>query len=347
VGFLIQRSRESVVDYKMAAPRVRSDVTQWPGMIPGSGVLNIRKNAEGKLINRHPGLYRLNVTLTVLGNSSGGQMTVDVANKAEKKFWIVDDSRTGVYAYDSQTVYVAFDELQRLLNMTARTYTDVDTGKEATDPARATDIHVKLKGTPADADLKRVRADIQQIVHGVMARHMGPIELAESMPFVETWREDKATYIDAIEHEKLLVTILFGIISLVAVFLIFCIFYMIVVEKTKDIGIIKSVGATAQGVAGIFLGYGLAIGLVGGGLGLLAAFLITRYINEIHAWLGRRLGVQVWNPEVYLFDKIPNTMNPREVTIIVSCAILSALLGAVIPALRAARMNPVEALRWE
>ena len=64
-------------------------------------------------------------------------------------------------------------------------------------------------------------------------------------------------------------TFLFGIISLVAVFLIFCIFYMIVVEKTKDIGIIKSVGATAGGVAGIFLGYGLAIGIVGASLGLL------------------------------------------------------------------------------
>ena len=68
----------------------------------------------------------------------------------------------------------------------------------------------------------------------------------------------------------MLVTFLFGIISIVAVFLIFCIFYMIVVEKTKDIGIIKSVGATAGGVAGIFLGYGLAIGLVGGGAGAAA-----------------------------------------------------------------------------
>ena len=59
-------------------------------------------------------------------------------------------------------------------------------------------------------------------------------------------------------------------ISIVAVFLMFCIFYMIVVEKTRDIGIIKSVGATNSGVAGIFLGYGFAIGIVGSGIGLAA-----------------------------------------------------------------------------
>ena len=83
------------------------------------------------------------------------------------------------------------------------------------------------------------------------------------------------------------------------------------------------------------------------GLGLLASYLLVKYINEIHQWLGRQLGVQVWNPEVYLFDKIPNTMNPREVTVIVTIAIIASAIGALVPAIRAARMKPVEALRWE
>jgi lipoprotein-releasing system permease protein len=133
----------------------------------------------------------------------------------------------------------------------------------------------------------------------------------------------------------------------VAVFLIFCIFYMIVAEKTRDIGIIKSVGATASGVAGIFLGYGLVIGVLGGALGLLASWLIVRNINEIHNWMGRQLHVTVWNPEVYLFDKIPNTMDPTEVTVIVSIAVVASVLGALVPAIRASQLNPVEALRWE
>src|SRR5205085_7484634 len=118
-----------------------------------------------------------------------------------------------------------------------------------------------------------------------------------------------AKFLAAVEHEIVLTTLLFTIISVVAVFLIFCIFYMIVVEKTRDIGIIKSVGATSGGVAQIFLGYGLAIGIIGGGLGLLAAWLIVHNINELHAWLGRAFGIAIWDPQVYAFDTIPNKMD--------------------------------------
>jgi lipoprotein-releasing system permease protein len=55
----------------------------------------------------------------------------------------------------------------------------------------------------------------------------------------------------------------------------------------------------------------------------------------------------VWNPEVYMFDTIPNTMNPPEVAVILAVAVVSSILGALIPAIRAARLNPIEALRWE
>jgi lipoprotein-releasing system permease protein len=164
---------------------------------------------------------------------------------------------------------------------------------------------------------------------------------------VETWQEANAMFLGAVEKETVLMTFLFGMISLVAVFLIFCIFYMIVVEKTKDIGIVKSVGATSAGVAGIFLGYGLAIGVVGGLLGLGIAYVIVRYINEIHTALGTLFGLKIWDPEVYAFDVIPNQMDPPTVIIIVCVAIVSSVLGALVPALRAAQLNPVEALRFE
>jgi len=131
------------------------------------------------------------------------------------------------------------------------------------------------------------------------------------------------------------------------VFLIFCIFFMIVVEKTRDIGIIKSVGATSGGVAGIFLGYGLTIGIIGGAGGLLLGYLVVHNINWLHAWLARELGVKIWDAKTYVFDTIPNTMELRDVVVIVTVAILSSVIGAIVPAVRAARMNPVEALRWE
>ena len=191
--------------------------------------------------------------------------------------------------------------------------------------------------------LMNVRERIKLAVRRVLDTHPD----VNADPVVRTWEESQAKWMGAIEKEMVLVTGLFGMISIVAVFLIFCIFYMIVVEKTRDIGIIKSVGATSSGVAGIFLGYGAVIGIVGAALGLLFGYLVVHYINTLHSWLGTALHVQVWDPEVYAFDTIPNTLEPQRIFWILAIAVVASILGALVPALRAARLNPVEALRWE
>jgi lipoprotein-releasing system permease protein len=234
-------------------------------------------------------------------------------------------------------VYVPFDVLQRDLQMDER---KADDGSVLS-PARCSEINIKLQpGT----DLAKARDEIQSVCAAVYKDKSG----MDVAPFVvQTWEDANRTWLHAIENEKVLVTFLFSLISLVAVFLILCIFYMIVVEKTRDIGIIKSVGATHAGVAGIFLGYGLTIGLVGSGLGFVFGWLIVHYINELHTWLGKAMGIVIWDPQVYLFDKIPNTMNSVEVTIILAVAVLSAVLGSLIPSLVAANLKPVESLRWE
>lgn len=343
IRLLYEKTHERVIDYENLGVKSRQGVTAWPGMIAGIGVLNIKKNKEGETINRHEGLYEMPVKLTVMGMQPGAN--VDELDKSVKYYWLVDDSRTGVWQFDSNTVYVPFNVLQDALQMGEKTGgRDKLTGEQVVDPARATDIHVKVK---EGVDLLDAKQKIAVIVDDVFAARRDDAAYFGPDPTVETWEEDKAAFINAIENETVLVTFLFGIISIVAVFLIFCIFYMIVVEKTKDIGIIKSVGATAGGVAGIFLGYGMAIGLVGGALGLLMSYLIVSNINWLHQKLGDLMGIQIWNPEVYLFDTIPNTMNPRDVAVITVAMIVASVVGALIPALIAAAKKPVDALRWE
>ncbi|HYO07506.1 MAG TPA: FtsX-like permease family protein [Tepidisphaeraceae bacterium] len=328
-------------DYKELAsyrlPKARG-AENWPGMIVGAGVVGISKDKDGN-IDRPAGLLDAFVRLEVMG-LSGEEISLETARPTPNYYWIVDDSRTQMWQLDSKTVYVAFDVLQQDLRMAERSTTNPDTGEKIVRPARTTDIYIKAR---PDADLEKLKEDVTRIV---AARY--PLVLEPDAPIaVQTWEETNRTWLGAIEKEKSLVTFLFGMISIVAVFQIFCIFYMIVVEKTRDIGIIKSIGATSRGVAGIFLGYGLVIGVVGSLMGLGVGFLIVHYINEIHTALGKLTGTVIWNPEVYAFDVIPNTMNPNEVFWIVLIAILSSVLGALVPAIRAAGMHPVDSLRWE
>ncbi len=105
---------------------------------------------------------------------------------------------------------------------------------------------------------------------------------------VSTWEDKQSALLAAVRMEMAILNILLFLIIAVAGFGILAIFLMIVVEKTRDIGILKALGASALGVQNIFLGYGLALGLVGSGIGLVLGLLFVRYINEIADWLWKR-----------------------------------------------------------
>jgi lipoprotein-releasing system permease protein len=302
-----------------------------PGLIVTDPVIYIEHGDPPEIVaQRRADMLEFRTSLTLLPIAPGEMINVQTSANPVP-CWIVDDAKSRVYQMDSQKVYMAFDQLQEQLKM----------GDGENGPARCTEILIKAK---PGYDLTQVRDAVRRVADRITASHGDDGYYAYT---VETWREQQVDFISAVRNEVVLTTVLFGIISLVAVLLIFCIFYMIVVEKTKDIGIIKSVGATGGGIMTLFLGYGLAIGVVGSGLGVLIAFFFVRYINEFHTWLGQVTGLQMWSPKTYQFDRIPNKMELTTVLWTVAVALLSAVLGALVPALRAAGMNPVDSLRYE
>ena len=147
------------------------------------------------------------------------------------------------------------------------------------------------------------------------------------------------------QMDILLVT--FGIVDCGVIILIFCIFYMIVRLKRKDIGIIKSCGGSGLTVVSIFLGFGVCVGIAGTVLGIGLGYIFTHNINYIEQWIARVFGLNLWDSSVYLFQKIPNQLDWSSVGMISLLAVAAACLGAVIPASFAGWMRPVDILRYE
>ena len=329
-GLLPNVNYRAAVDDLDPNSRLAQAAMNRPGMIVSGPVVDIVHGSGVKNASRRVQMRTFAVTLTLLPVGTGE--AISARSAVTVPFWIVDDAKSRVYQLDNQNVYVAFDELQRDLNMDAR-------GGE---PARCSQILVKAR---PGFKLEDVRDEVRRVADSVSASH--PEAGIFGGYTVETWVEQQIDFINAVRHEVVLTTVLFGVISLVAVLLIFCIFYMIVVEKTKDIGILKSVGATGGGILSLFLGYGLTIGVVGSGLGVVLAYLVVRNINELHAWLGRVSGIELWSPKTYQFDRIPSKMEGATVAWTVGVALVAAVLGALLPAVRAAGMNPVDSLRYE
>ena len=122
---------------------------------------------------------------------------------------------------------------------------------------------------------------------------------------------------------------------------------MIVVEKTRDIGILKALGASGGGVMTIFLAYGFSLGTVGCGAGLVLGLSFVRYIDDIRRFVEWITGREVFDPSIYYFQKIPTIIEPLTIAWIISGALAIAVLASILPARRAASLRPVEALRYE
>jgi lipoprotein-releasing system permease protein len=230
------------------------------------------------------------------------------------RFKVIGIFDSGMYEYDLNLVYVSLHAGQELYGL----------------GNAVTGITVRVD------DLSEV-FKVKQFIQSQLDR---PIR-------VRTWLEMNKNLFRAILTEKWMMFWILLLIVLVAAFNIASSLIMMVMEKTKEIGILKSIGATGGCVLRVFLIQGLMIGAVGTFLGYVGGIALTLNLNAIANTVARWTGFEFFPKDVYYLDEIPTLLDLKQAATVAFCALVLSLLAALYPAFQASRMKPVEAIRYE
>jgi lipoprotein-releasing system permease protein len=247
------------------------------------------------------------------------------------RFTIADVVFTGVYYLDKRLVYLPIEEVQRVL------YPNESEGV-------AGQIQIKLR---AEAETDAALAEIRGVWESFATEQLGWEPYLIRGTAIVTAKQMQSRYVAEFRKQMGVLLLIFSVVSLSAVLLIFCIFYMIVETRQKDIAIIKSCGATNSSVALIFVGFGICVGLIGSGVGMMLGDIVTKNINTIEEWIRIIFGLKLWKSSVYMFSKIPSEVDWNSALFIALSAVIAAAVGALIPAIIAVRTRPVNVLRYE
>jgi len=210
---------------------------------------------------------------------------------------------------------------------------------------RAKTLYVWLSD-PNRRDLVAVRNKLREKTQELVLRDTTNRKLAEVVN-VETWQDKDNQFYQAITSENRMMRIIMGIFLALLSFIMFLIFGRLVAEKVRDIGALRAMGATPNGILACFLTQALFIGSLGLLAGLLGAFVMIANLNGIIDFIAQTFHIDLFPGDAFGPDRLLTLTLPSDVVIISVLTMTSALIGAYLPALRAARMNPVECLRHE
>ena len=172
-------------------------------------------------------------------------------------------------------------------------------------------------------------------------------EAAKRPIFMVDWRQRNATFFSALQVERNVMFLILTLIVLVAAFNIASSLIMLVKDKGRDIGILRTMGATQGAIMRVFLITGAAIGVIGDFVGFLVGLLVCLNIESIRQFMSWLTNTELFSPELYFLSRLPADLDVGETTAVVVMALALSLLATLYPAWRAARLDPVEALRYE
>jgi len=231
-----------------------------------------------------------------------------------RAYRIVATFNVGMYEYDSSFVFMPLEAAQIYFSL----------------PGRITDLQVMIKNTDA---VRQVSGDIQAVA-GPQAR-------------VYNWMEANASFFNAIQVERNVMFLILTLIILVAAFNIISSLIMLVKDKGRDIAILRTMGATRGMIMRIFFLSGAGIGIIGTLAGVVLGLAFALNIESIRQLLQGLTGRELFSAEIYFLSRLPAKVDFGEVTLVVVMALGLSFAATIYPSWRAARLDPVEALRYE
>jgi lipoprotein-releasing system permease protein len=246
--------------------------------------------------------------------SPRGNVTPFGTTPRVKSYMVAGTFRIGMSEYDQTFIFMPLAEAQLYFNMG--------------DSVNGLQIMV------------RDPEQIGSVMNGVAA-------VAGPSTRVISWQDMQSSLFGALQVERNVMALILGLIVLVAALNIISGLIMLVKDKAGDIAILRTMGARRGAVMRIFFIAGASIGVSGTLLGLIIGVVFCTYIEEIRQLLSSLTGTTLFDPTIYFLSRIPAQMNPREVVFVVILALSLSFLATLYPSWRAARLDPVEALRYE
>ena len=265
----------------------------------------------GKELAKNLGLF-VGETVDVI--SPMGNITPFGMMPKMRRFQVTGIFNTGMFEYDSTLAYVSLPEAQQFLGMG-----DVATG-----------IQLKVRDVYKTGELAK---QINQ--------ELGPPYHARD------WMQMNKNILFALKTEKSVMFIILTLIVLVAAFGIASTLFMVVMEKTRDIAILKSMGATSRSIMQIFVLEGVIIGVLGTAIGVLSGLLVALNLEPIVSVVQKLTGFELFSKDIYYLDHFPSRVITSDVLLISVTAVLISFAATLYPSWAASRMSPAEALRYE
>jgi len=306
------------------------DAPQLDGCVTGIDVIPLgRRNSDGTyLYHNEPMWLELVISAFPLNIKGGLQRSLDLVST--KSFFYSDDSHSGLVKVDGAVIYIPLEQSQILCGMDSPI-------------KRVSSLHIRfIDGESVESSVAKVHDLWKKFVAQNADKPGG--NLFENVR-VQSWEQNRRSVIAPMEKEQTMMTMLFLMLGVITVFIVFVVLYMIISHKSKDIGILKSMGAPMSSILGIFQLFSVFIALIGSLIGSVSGWIFLYKINDLEDWLYARHGWQLWDRTVYAIGDIPNQVEPEVLAVIVGSAVLACMVGALVPGLQAARKKPVQSLQ--